>query len=203
MKASSQSNREQLYKVAESQLGYFTTKQAKTAGYTENNFLHYINTGSWIKSYRGIYRLSRFPESENSQLVLWSLWSRNRSDVPQAIYSHDTALRIHELSDIMPSKLHITVPSTFRRNSDIPAILTLHKAHVPASDIQEMQGYFCTSPLRTLIDLMKAKTVALDLIEQALREGLARGMITRHDIRSRTKPEKNMTDIRNMAEGQK
>jgi predicted transcriptional regulator of viral defense system len=196
-------NREQLYRIAEPQFGYFTTKQVKRAGYTENNFLHHINTGSWIKRYRGIYRLAHFPESENSQLVLWSLWSRNRADIPQAVYSHDTALRIHELSDIMPSKLHITVPQAFRRNSDTPAILILHKAHLPEDDIQEMHGFRCTAPLRTLIDLIEAETVSPDLIKQALREGLAKGVITRYDIRTRNEPKAIMTIIRNMTDVQK
>ena len=203
MNEPSKTNKEQLYRIAEPQFGYFTTKQAKRAGYTENNFLHHINTGSWIKQYRGIYRMAHFPESENSQLVLWSLWSRNRADIPQAVYSYDTALRIHELSDIMPAKLHITVPQAFRRNSDKPAILILHKAHLPADDIQDMHGFRCTSPLRTLIDLIEAETVSPDLIRQALREGLAKGLITMHDIITRNEPKVIMTTIRNMTEVQK
>ena len=125
---------EQLYRIAESQVGLFTTKQAKAIGYTENNFPHYIRTGSWIRAYRGIYRLARFPEAEHSQLVLWSLWSRNRADTPQAVYSHETALRIHDLSDIMPARLHITVPMAFRRNSDIPQVLVLHRADLQHHD---------------------------------------------------------------------
>lgn len=203
MNEPSKTNKEQLYRIAEPQFGYFTTKQAKRAGYTENNFLYHINTGSWNKQYRGIYRLAHFPESEYSQLVLWSLWSRNRADTPQAVYSHDTALRIYELSDIMPAKLHVTVPQAFHRNSHKPAILILHKAHLPAYDIQEMHGFCCTSPLRTLIDLIEAETVSPDLIKQALQEGLAKGLITRHDIRTRNEPKAIMTTIRNMAEVKK
>ena len=203
MAKTKQNRGEQLYRIAESQAGLFTTKQAKAVGYTENNFPHYIRTGSWRREHRGIYRLSRFPEPGNSQLVLWSLWSRNRADVPQAVYSHDTALRIHELSDIMPTKLHITVPGTFRRNCKMPAILIFHKAYLPANDIEEMQGFRCTSPLRTLIDIIETETVSLDLIGQALREGLARGLITRHNIRTRMKPQRVMTTIRTMADGRK
>jgi hypothetical protein len=52
--------------------------------------------------------------------MLWYLWSQNRQEVPEGTYSHDTALSLHELSDIMPSKLHMTVPREFRRNSRIP-----------------------------------------------------------------------------------
>jgi predicted transcriptional regulator of viral defense system len=199
----SKTNKDQLYRIAEPQAGYFTTKQAKKAGYTENNFLYHINAGNWIKHWRGIYRLAHFPESESSQLLLWSLWSRNRADIPQAVYSHETALRIHELSDIMPTKLHITVPRSFLKKSQKPAILILHKADLPENDIQEMHGCRCTSPLRTLIDLIEAGTVSPDLINQALQEALAKGLITRNDIRKRSEPKSIMTIIRNMAEAQK
>ena len=198
----SKTNKDQLYRIAEPQAGYFTTKQAKKAGYTENNFLYHINAGNWIKHCRGIYRLAHFPESESSQLLLWSLWSRNRADIPQAVYSHETALRIHELSDIMPTKLHITVPRSFLKKSQKPAILILHKADLPENDIQEMHGCRCTSPLRTLIDLIEAGTVSPDLINQALQEALAKGLITRNDIRKRSEPKSIMTIIRNMAEAQ-
>ena len=62
--------------------------------------------------------------------MLWYLWSRNRREVPEGIYSHETALSLHELSDVMPSKLHMTVPKDFRRNSMIPEVLILHRANV-------------------------------------------------------------------------
>lgn len=186
MTKSGQNKGEQLYRIAESQSGYFTTKQAKAVGYTENNFPHYIRTGNWIREHRGIYRLSRFPESENSQLVLWSLWSRNRAEIPQAVYSHETALRIYDLSDIMPARLHITLPMAFRRSSDIPAVLVLHHADLSREDVQSMQSFQVTRPLRTLVDLVEAQTVSRDFIEQALEQGLRCGLITRRNIKTYT-----------------
>jgi predicted transcriptional regulator of viral defense system len=185
MKASSKENRERLYRIAEMQAGYFTTKQAKAAGYTENNFPHYIRSGSWLHEYRGLYRLAHFPESDHSQLLLWHLWSRNREEAPQAVYSHQTALRIHDLSDIMPARLHVTVPMSFRRNSAIPEVLVLHRGDLPEVDVQDMHGFRITSPLRTLIDLVETQAVSSDIIEQALRQGLASGLITRREIRAR------------------
>lgn len=173
---------QQLYKIAESQAGLFTTKQAKAVGYTDNNFPHYIKTGSWIRQYRGIYRLARFPESENSQLVLWALWSRSRAEIPQGVYSHETALRIYGLSDIMPARLHMTVPTTFRRNSDIPAVLVLHHADLHPENVETMQGFHVTRPLHTLVDLIEAQTVSMDFIEQAIRQALENGLIARRNI---------------------
>ncbi len=46
----------------------------------------------------------RYPVTERSELVLWILWSRDKKGNPQGVWSRQTALDIHEISDIMPSK---------------------------------------------------------------------------------------------------
>ena len=40
--------------------------------------------------------------------MVWQLWSRNRQGEPQGVFSHATALSLHELSDVMPAKLHMS-----------------------------------------------------------------------------------------------
>jgi len=72
-----------LYEIAEPQFGFFTAKQAKKAGYDESKHAYHVRAGNWIREYRGIYRLRSFPTPERPDLMLWSLWSRNRDDVPQ------------------------------------------------------------------------------------------------------------------------
>ncbi len=137
-----------------------------------------------MREHRGIYRLALFPESEHSQLILWSIWSRNRKDVPQGVYSHETALSIYELSDVMPSKLHMTVPVTFRRSTKPPPVLRLHKKNLNMSDTEQMHGFKVTRPLRTLLDLLNAKSVSHDILRQTLTNGLQKGSITRSEIRN-------------------
>jgi len=61
--------------------------------------------------------------------------------------SHDTSLSLRELSDFMPSKLHMAVPKEFRRSREIPEILVLHRAHLNTGDVQEMYGVRVTRPL--------------------------------------------------------
>jgi hypothetical protein len=100
------------------------------------------------------------------------------------VYSHQTALSLYELSDLNPAKLHMTVPTGFRRNSDIPGILVLHYADLPESDVQAAQGFKFTRPLRTILDLIEAGTVERNFIRQALRQAIDRGLITRQQIRN-------------------
>src|SRR3984885_11383251 len=172
----------QLYEIAEDQQGFFTTKQAKSAGFAENTHPYHVQAGNWIREHRGIYRLASFPQGERPDLMRWSLWSRNRGEVAQGVYSHQTALSLYDLSDVMPAKLHMTVPKNFRRNSEIPRVLVLYYGDLPQSDIGSVHGVRVTKAMRTIVDLLERGAVPLATLRQALREGLRRGLIRRSEI---------------------
>jgi hypothetical protein len=182
-----QSHREasrRLFDFAEQQQGFFTTKQAKAAGFAENTHPYHVQAGNWVRERRGIYRLALYPAADRPDLVLWALWSRNRDEEVEGVYSHQTALSLYDLSDLNPAKLHMTVPSDFRRNSQIPGILVLHYADLPENDVQTGSGFKFTRPLRTILDLIESGTVERNFIRQALRQAVDRGLITRQQIRS-------------------
>jgi len=181
-----QSHREasrRLFEYAQDQQGFFTTKQARAAGFAENTHPYHVKVGNWVREHRGIYRLALFPAADRPDLVLWALWSRNRSEEVEGVYSHQTALSLYDLSDLNPARLHMTVPMHFRRNSEIPGILVLHYADLAKSDVQTAQGFRFTRPLRAILDLIEADTVERSFIRQALRQAIDRGLITRRQIR--------------------
>ena len=171
-----------LFAVTEGQQGYFTSKQAAEAGYQLGSQAHHVKSGNWTRVERGIYRLTRFPQSSEEQLVIYALWSRNRAGEPEGVYSHQTALSIHELSDLNPAKLHMTVPAAFRRTAKTPNVLVLHRANLSQTDIEPRQGFAVTRPLRTIADLAAAESTSRDIVEQALIEGRRRGVITAREI---------------------
>ena len=180
MKRSSKDSEARLFAVAETQGGFFTAKQAEDAGFDRTHHAYHVRTGNWVREHRGVYRLSRFPTPERPDLILWSLWSRNRDDQAQGIYSHQTALSIYDLSDVMPANLHMTVPRSFRRNAEIPPILILHYDHLSADEVQEREGYRVTSPIRTILDVRHE--VSDELLSQAFNEAKTRGLITGADV---------------------
>ena len=173
-----------LFETAEQQQGFFTTKQAKAAGFAENTHPYHVQVGNWIRQHRGIYRLALFPGADRPDLVLWSLWSRKRNEEVEGVYSHQTALSLYDLSDLNPAKLHMTVPSGFRRNSVVPKILTLHYADLTDADVQTAQGFKFTRPLRTILDLITEGAVERDFIRQSLRQAIERGLVTRQQVRT-------------------
>lgn len=171
-----------LFQIAEGQQGYFTAKQAADAGYQLGSQAHHVKSGNWVRVERGIYRLARFPQSSEEQLVIYTLWSRNRAGEPEGVYSHQTALSIHELSDVNPAKLHMTVPSAFRRSAKVPKILVLHRASLNEKDVEQRQGFAVTRPLRAIADLVAVESVSRDIVEQALTEGRQRGLFSVREV---------------------
>lgn len=171
-----------LFAIAEGQDGYFTMAQAQEAGFARSTHSYHVKAGNWVREHRGIYRLKRYPVSGRGDLVLWSLWSRDRTGIPQGVYSHETALALRDLSDANPSKLHMTVPPGFRRNSAIPPVLALHKRELSAAEIVRERGYAVTRPMRAILDCAEAGTDH-GLLGQALEQGLQRGLITRAELK--------------------
>lgn len=171
-----------LFEIADRQQGFFTIGQAHDCGYYDTNVQRYIRSGEWIKVRRGIYRLARYPMPDRPDLVEWSLWSRNKRGEIQGVWSHETALDFYDVCDIMPSKLHMTVPKHFRRSTALPPALKLYYANLAESDWIEHQGYRVTTLVRTLIDLAASRQVSDDLLEQAVQEGRRQGLLTRIHI---------------------
>ncbi|KAF3362054.1 Uncharacterized protein PHSC3_001365 [Chlamydiales bacterium STE3] len=179
-------NRHRLFEIADRQQGYFTNTQAEQCGFSRTNFHRYLSKGEWIKEGRGVYRLTRYPITDRPELVLWSLWSRNKNGEIQGVWSHETALDIYELSDVMPAKMHLTVPRKFRRRAKLPKMLVLYFTDLSEEDMHSQQGYMITSPLRTLVDIVESDRLSEDLISQALHDALLKGMISKEELNEST-----------------
>ena len=181
MPRSSKNSYRRLLRTASLQQGLFTSSQSREAGYSYAAAAYQIRVGNWIRRARGVYELADYPDTDRPDLVLWSLWSRNVAGVPQGVYSHQTAMAIHELSDLQPAKLHMSVPTSFRRRSSIPEILILHRQDIPAADVLEYEGYRVTRPMRTITDLLKSGAVHPEVLRHALNDALKSGQITRRE----------------------
>lgn len=183
MRRSAKESYRALLAIAEQQQSLFTAKQAGEAGYSDAARVYQVKSGNWIRKVRGVYQLADYPNTDRPDLVLWSLWSRGVDDVPQGVYSHQTALSIFDLTDLQPAKLHLTVPRKFRRRSRIPGILVLHRQDLPKTDVMELEGYQVTRPLRAIGDLLRSGDVHPGILREALQEGMDSGLITIGEIR--------------------
>ncbi len=170
-------DRAALFAVASSQDGYFTTDQAAEAGYSRPLLDHHLHYGRFIRLRRGVYRLVEYPAGEHEDLVVAWLWSKRLG-----VFSHETALALHQLSDALPAHLHLTLPASWaRRRLLVPEGVRLHFADVGEGERAWVGPVRVTTPIRTIRDCQAAQ-VAPDLVAQAVRDGLSRGLFARADV---------------------
>ena len=168
---------DRLYETASGQEGHVTTEQAADAGYSPQLLRKHMQAGRVVRVRRGIYRLVHFPSSEHEDLVVIWLWSDR-----QGVFSHQTALSVHGLSDVLPSKIHLSVPASWTsRRLRVPKGVVLHHKDVPKSERSWFGAVPATSPARTLADCSRDR-LSPDLLRQAAREALTRGLVAKHEL---------------------
>ncbi len=165
---------ERLYELAESQQGYFTSADAKSLGYDYPHQHFHVKRGNWIRVGQGIYRLKKFPATEHEDLMRWWLWSRKKG-----VISHESAAALYELGDLLPSKVHLTVPPNFRKKT--AKGIVLHKADLKPSEIEKRNGILTTTPLRTILDLSRAH-LDDERLSAVTKDAIQKGLVTRKEL---------------------
>jgi predicted transcriptional regulator of viral defense system len=160
-----------LHRLAYSQEGLFTAQQAQQRGYSAQLLAHHARTGRFARVRRGLYRLSDYPTGEHEEIrAAWLTIGMER-----AVVSHESALVLHGLSDVLPNTVHLLVSREYR-GVRAPSGVTLHTttAPIPDSDITTRNGIRITTPARTIIDAARSGTAPEQIqiaIHQALQEG--------------------------------
>lgn len=166
-----------LYGIAAPQGGYFTTRDAATAGYSPQALRKHLLAGRISRSMHGIYRLVHYPLGEQEQLAVLHLWARG-----SATFSHETALFAHGLSDVLPDRIHLTLPLAWRRRRmRTPPLTVLHFSNVPAADRTWYGVVRCTKVSRTLWDCAESH-VRPDLVVAAYEQAVRRGLLTDDEV---------------------
>lgn len=164
-----------LYALAYRQSGYFTAAQAVELGFSYQAQKYHVDSGSWMRVERGIFRLRGWPAEIEDVFVLWSLWSRGRG-----VISHASALAIHDLGVLDPGVVYLTVPPGFRAKA--PAVQTVID-ELADDDVEDRIRFRVTTPLRTVLDI--AKTETQETVDEAVSEALSRGIVTRRALLER------------------
>jgi len=168
---------DRLYEQASGQAGYFTTRDASAAGFSSQLLFKHIHAGRISHVRRGVHRLVHYPAGDHEDLVVAWLWSER-----EGVFSHQTALGLHGLSDVLPAKAHLLLPAAWRnRRLRIPADVVVHHGDVPKRERAWFGAVPATSVLRTLNDFAR-DTLAPELLRQAAREALRRGLVARSEI---------------------
>ena len=115
-----------LFARASEQHGYFTSAQARACGINWDLLTDATKRGRYLRVRRGLYRLRDYPSSSREEVVAAWLAVGKES----AVVSHESALDLLGLSDVIPRKVHLTVPRSKRHLPDLPGV-TIHTTTRP------------------------------------------------------------------------
>ena len=173
-----------LHDVAMRQQGHVTTRQVEAAGLTRPALHYQVTAGLLSGVARGVYRFTTFPPTDREREAVVLLWAGGDAGVPVA-FSHETALRHHDLTDVFPEKLHLTVPTRFRRRP--PPDVALHRAELDPADVRRVGLLAYTMPARTFLDLV-AGYFPLEPLKEAYRIALDRGLLRTRTLTDDSEP---------------
>ncbi len=164
---------EKLREIAIDQHGYVTTSQAEQVGVSRPSLSYLAKNGRIDRPIRGVYRVPQVPVTQYDAIHLALLWA----DAENAVLSHDTALHAWGVSDINPTKIHLTVPPGHRTSRGGGDNVVIHKQAVT----KKQMGWWEQMPIVKLpiaIDQCVDRGVSSHIITQAIMNGRARGMLS-------------------------
>jgi predicted transcriptional regulator of viral defense system len=176
-------NHEGLYRLAESQAGYFTARQAIGSGMDRSTLRYHARPGGrYDRVQRGLFRLRHFPSSPHEHVM--AAWLPLRES--GAVVSHESALELLDLSDVIPNSVHLTLPRAQRGQRRREGIRRHFPSNYPTNgEIREVHGLPVTTPERTIVDALKSG-VQPEQVEMAVQQALDRGVTTPRRLRATT-----------------
>lgn len=160
--------------LAADQYGFVSQQDARELGIKPMTLVRMSEHGTLERRGHGLYRLRYFPVSPLDSYMEATLWPRG----VRGVLSHETALQLYELSDVNPSKIHITVPHEHRIRREIPASYRIHNETLDHADMTFYEGMPIVTPAHA-IRQSHAADLGPALIGQAIDHGVRNGRLTR------------------------
>jgi predicted transcriptional regulator of viral defense system len=130
--------------------------------------------GRYERVRRSLYRLRHFPSSPHEHVMAAWLPLRDTG----AVVSHESALELYELSDVIPDSIHLSLSRT-ERGQRRRAGVQLHTLNRPPekAEVRSVEGLPVTAPERTIVDVLEAGAQP-EQVAMAINQALERGLTT-------------------------
>lgn len=167
--------RRRLNELAFRQAGYVSAAQALEVGYTYQAQKYHVDRGNWVRVDRGMFRLAEWPSATEDAYVRWTVWSAGRG-----VISFQSAADVHDLGDFDLGVVHLTLPAL---RSPSPGV-SVHRAELADTDVEDRGSFRVTTPTRTVLDLAEAE-VSQEQLTTTIRDALASGRVDAGVLRRR------------------
>jgi predicted transcriptional regulator of viral defense system len=163
---------DRLVQRAAEQHGYVTTRDARELDIDPTQLRLMAARGRLDRAGRGVYRVPMLPRDEHDDLAAALGWSLGRG-----VVSHESALALHSLTDVNPSRIHLTVPRDNHPRAAGGELYRTHRRELATSDITQVDRLPVTTVARTITDCLATGTNPYQLrlaIDHAERGGTLR-----------------------------
>ena len=160
-----------------------TNKEAEELGYTRHNLSELTKSGQLERLRPGLYQL------KGKVIDDFVLISSNSNRI---IFSHQTALYLHDLSDRTPNVFHISVPQGYNEKKKKKRYEDL-QVHYVKKDLYELGKTEIKSPQGNLIPVYDIDRTICDIIIE--REKIDKQIFTEALKRYFKSPNKNLRQL--------
>lgn len=133
-----------------------------------------VSRGALESAGHGVYRVPVLPRDRYDEFIRARLWAKGRG-----VISHDSALLVHELCDINPARVHLTIPTSYRISRAGGEHYAIHRADLADAEVTRIEAVVVTTIRRSLSDAIG--TVPTYLMRQAITTGADRGAFSPQD----------------------
>ncbi|AOD20457.1 hypothetical protein IM25_01360 [Rhodococcus sp. p52] len=157
-----------LRRLAATQAGFFTARQAVGHGIAAHDFAERIEAGLWIRVETELFRLSDSPRTKFDEFAQWCTWYEGG-----AVVSHQSAADLHGMGHLQPRFLHLSTPD----QRTVPSNrLALHHRTLAEEDCEVVGAFRITTPARTAVDLA-AGGVSQEVLDELVGDAIALGRV--------------------------
>lgn len=161
----------QLVAIAADQHGLVTSAAAAAEGVQRVLLVQMAKRGVLEKVARGVYRVPELagdPLAQYQEALLL---------LPGAVLSHETALDLHDLCDVNPRQIHVTVVAGTRVRKTLPKWLAVHHGLLEPEDVTGHNGLAIVTPARAIVDGI-ATALGDRFVDQAIATARERNLLT-------------------------
>lgn len=158
--------------IAREQHGYVRAEDVRELGLNPKRLNDYWRRGQADRLGHGVYRLRLIPPGEWDEFMEAAMWPDGRG-----VLCHETALDLHELCDVNPNRIDVTVPKTYRTHRAAPDQLRLHGRDLDDLEVTVLNAIPIVTPARAIEDAIEID-LRPTLVDQALDTALRQALIT-------------------------
>src|SRR5580658_2260019 len=167
----------ELLALAEQNDGLVTASQARAMGILDSVLARLARRGKLERVARGVYRIPYYPADRLSQYREAVLWARASHGPEDVALSDETALAVYGISDVNPSRVHITVPKDARLRRRNPKWIVIHRRELLPTDVTMHEGLPVTTVAKSVMHVLN-ETGRLGLARQAIKDARKEGYIS-------------------------